>query len=58
VPKRALFRKLKGVLESDELVGVIAVAPIAKTNKPPRADGRGKTAVKKRPIGLTAALDR
>ncbi len=55
VPKRALVRKLKGVLESDDLERAMTAAPVAGLKKSPeQADGRGRRTGKTKGNGLTA----
>jgi hypothetical protein len=54
VPKRALVRKLKGVLESDDLERAMTAAPIAKLKKSSeQADGRRTRTGKRKGNGLT-----
>jgi hypothetical protein len=54
-PKPALVRKLKGILESDDMERAMTVAPITKLKKSPeQADGRGGRAGKGKGNGLTA----
>jgi hypothetical protein len=55
VPKRALVRKLKGVLESDDLERAMTAAPIARLKKSrQQADDRSRRAAKRKGNGLTA----
>jgi hypothetical protein len=54
VPKRALVRKLKGVLQSDDLERAMTAAPIAKLKKSPeQAAGRSRPTGKRKGNGLT-----
>jgi hypothetical protein len=56
-PKRALVRKLKGVLESDDLERAMTAAPIAKLKKSPeQPDDRGRRTGKRKGNGLAALL--
>jgi hypothetical protein len=55
IPKRALVRKLKGVLENDDLERAMTVAPIAKLKKSPdQPNGQSRRSGKRKGNGLTA----
>jgi hypothetical protein len=54
VPKRALVRKLKGVLESDDLERAMTAAPIANLKKVAEQPDGGRCTGKRKGAGLTA----